>query len=601
MEVTRIFDILEYAKINFAHKDDLLASKENGTWKKYSIKDYIENANNFSYGLLSMGFKRGDKIVTVSNNRPEWNFADMGMSQIGVVNVPVYSTLSNDEFKYIFQHSEAKIVIVSGRNLYLKLSSVVDEMPDIKALYTFDVVPNVKNWTEIIEVGKSKAKDYTTELIKRRQAIKPSDLATIIYTSGTTGVSKGVMLSHNNIISNVKATVKLNFLHSNNRILDFLPLSHVFARMVNLVYQYLGVSIYYAESLATLADNIKELKVDGFIVVPRVLESMFDKFLAKGKELKGIKHLIFDWAIKLGYNYKAQGENSWFYKQVLKIFDKLVYSKLREALGGNIIFIASGGASLQTRLEKIFWAAKIPVYQGYGLTETSPIIAVNYKGQTIDANVKFGTVGPLLGDVKIKIADDGEILCKGSCVMMGYYRNPEMTAEVIDSDGWFHTGDIGELDEKGFLKITDRKKEIFKMSSGKYIAPQRIENIMKESFFIEQLMVVGENQKYAGAIISPNFNFLHDWCFRHKIQFDNNNELINKPEIIERFKSEVSKLNRNLGETERIKKFKLVPEEWSPLTGELSPTLKLKRKYIYSKYNSLVETMYPVNGNNNLD
>lgn len=599
MEIKRIFDVLDNAKQNFADKEDILAGKENGEWRKYNIKEYSEFADNFSYGLLELGFMKGDKIATISNNRPEWNFVDMGMMQIGVAHVPIYSTLSKDEFKYVLTHCDAKILIVSNKGLYKRLSAICSEVPNIKQIYTFDNVLDAPHWTTITESGKKNAARYSDKFNKIKAGITSDDLATLIYTSGTTGLSKGVMLSHKNLLSNAMATADLNFLHEGQKALSFLPLSHVYERMVNIIYQYLGVSLYYAENLATIGDNIRELKVDGFVTVPRVMENVFDKILAAGKKLSGFKRFIFHWALKLAYKYELPEESGLLYRLQHKLADKLVYNKWREAVGGRISFIACGGAALQPRLEKIFWAAGIPLYQGYGLSETSPIIAVNYGGKRVYSNTKFGTVGPILKNIKVKLSDEGEILCHGPSVMQGYYKAPQMTNEVI-IDNWFHTGDIGVIDEKGFLTITDRKKEIFKMSSGKYIAPQRIENKLKESFFIDQLIVIGENKKFASAIISPNFSFLHDWAYRHKIHFRDNKELIKKDEVKKRFQKEIDKHNIELGQTEKIKKFRLVCDEWTPMTGELSPTLKLKRRYLLKKYSKLAKEMYPPDKNNGL-
>jgi len=589
--VRRTFDLLERYKAYYAHKTDVLAGKQNGSWIKYSTHEYIEKSNLVSYGLLALGFRQGDKIVTVSNNRPEWNFMDMGIAQIGVVHVPIYPTISSDDYAYIFHHAEPKMLIVSDKMLYEKLKPIAQKSNFIQKTYTFNSIEGVSNWNEIIELGRDNADKYFADLDKIKSSIQPNDLATLIYTSGTTGVPKGVMLSHTNLISNFIATTKLHALDSNYRALSFLPLSHIFERTLNYHYQYKGMSIYYAENMGTILDNMKEIKPHMFITVPRLLERIYIGIIGKGKDLSFLKKTLFFWAVNLGLNYERDHKNGKFYDFKLKIVNKLIFSKWREALGGQIQLIACGGAALQPRLNKIFTAAGLQIFEGYGLTETSPVIAVN---DPIHNLIKIGTVGPVLDGVSIKIADDGEILCKGPNVMLGYYKAPDLTDEVIDKEGWFHTGDVGVMEDGIFLKITDRKKEIFKLSSGKYVAPQIIENKFKESLFIEQIMVIGENEKFASAIISPNFNFLHNWCSRHGVNFRDNSELINNPLVIDRYQREVVLINKTLGQTEHIKRLRLVTEEWSQLTGELSPTLKLKRKYLHDKYKNLIEEIYSV-------
>ncbi len=593
MQVTRTFDILTSFKQKWPDKEDALASKQNGEWRRYSISEYSELVRLFSCGLLSMGFRKGDKIATISNNRPEWNFADMGMSSIGVVHVPIYPTISDEEFKYILTHSDARMLIVSDKSLYARLKPISDSIPALKNLYTFNQIEGAPNYAEIIGLGKKNSDKYGQELEKIKESIDPGDMVSIIYTSGTTGVSKGVILSHDNIISNVKAVDPRFKITHEFRVLSFLPLCHIYERMVNYIYQYKGVSIYYAESMATIADNLRELKINLFVTVPRLLERVYDKIIGKGKDLSGIKKMIFFWAVSLGLKYRDTG-NSWWYNFRLKIARKLIFSKWQQALGGEIRFIMTGGAAIQVRLARIFWAAGIPVLEGYGLTETSPVLAVNYFEEP--DNVRFGTVGPPLTNVQIKIAEDGEILAKGPNIMLGYYKDPEQTARVIDGDGWFHTGDIGIMEEGKFLKITDRKKEIFKTSSGKYIAPQVIENKIKESLFIDQAMVVGENEKFVSALIVPNFEFLHNWCSIHKVNFRDNSDLIKIPEVIARFQREINEINSGLGMTEQIKRFRLVHDEWSPLSGELSPTLKLRRNVVYEKYGHLMQEIYGHSG-----
>ncbi|TVR75269.1 MAG: long-chain fatty acid--CoA ligase [Marinilabiliales bacterium] len=589
MQVTRTFDILDAFKEKWPDKQDALASKTSGEWRRYSIAEYAELARNVSYGLLSLGFKKGDKIATISNNRPEWNFADMGMSAVGAVHVPIYPTISDEEFKYILTHSDARMLIVSDKSLYTRLKPIADSIPEIEKFYTFNEVEGAPNFLELIELGKQNADKYRDELVKVKESIDPGELVSIIYTSGTTGVSKGVMLSHNNIVSNVKTVDPRFNITSDFRVLSFLPLCHIYERMVNYIYQYKGVSIYYAESMATIADNLRELKVNLFVTVPRLLERVYDKIIGKGKDLKGIKKSLFFWAVSLGLKYQDTG-NSWWYNFRLKIARKLIFSKWQQALGGKIEFIMTGGAAIQVRLARIFWAAGIPVLEGYGLTETSPVLAVNYFEEP--GNVRFGTVGPPVDNTEIRIAEDGEILAKGPGIMLGYYKDPDQTAQAIDKDGWFHTGDIGVMEENKFLKITDRKKEIFKTSSGKYIAPQVIENKIKESLFIDQAMVVGENEKFVSAIIVPNFEFLHNWCSIHKVNYRDNEELIRVPDVMARFQREITEINAKLGVTEQIKRFRLVHEEWTPISGELSPTLKLRRNVVYEKYDHLMQEIY---------
>jgi long-chain acyl-CoA synthetase len=579
----RIFDIAEKQKNDFP-KQDALCGKEDGAWKAYSTDDLIRQANNVSYGLMSLGLKKDDKVALVSNNRPEWNFLDFGMLQIGIINVPLYLTLSESEFKFILNDAEVKYVFVSDESLFQKIQSIKKEVPSLVEIYTINKVSGAKHWSEVTTTGTRD--EQKLQQIKRE--IKPTDLATILYTSGTTGVPKGVMLSHDNILSNVKATVHLLPFDHHGRALSFLPLCHSYERMLTYVYMYCGVSIYYAESTDKLMEHFKELHPDGFSTVPRLLEKVYDRIVEKGKDLSGIKKSLFFWALKLGLRYELNRTNGWWYETQLKLANKLIFSKWREALGGNVKVIISGGAALQPRLARIFWAARIHVLEGYGLTETSPVIAVN----NFEPNsVMFGTVGPVIKEVSVKIAEDGEILCKGPNVMLGYYKRPDLTADTI-RHGWFHTGDIGTLVQNRFLKITDRKKEMFKTSGGKYIAPQAIENKLKESLFIEQVMVIGENRKFPAALIVPSFSHVQKWCETKGIDFTTNEEAIRKPEIIERIKKEIAEFNKEFGQTERIKKFELLPKEWTIETGELTPTLKLKRKIILEKYNDLVEKIY---------
>ena len=588
MEVTRLFDLLEQGKSIYGNRP-VLGCKVNGKWIDYTLAEYIDFANNISFGFLSMGLTKGDKVATISNNRPEWNFVDMGVSQAGMIHVPIYPTISNEEYAHILAHSESRIVFVSDKQLYNSIKPIADGIPSIIGVYIFNDVAGIPSWKEIVSKGKENAEAMSIKLNEIKPTIKTDDLASIIYTSGTTGLSKGVMLSHKNFLSNVEASSNLFPLGPEDISLSFLPLSHVYERMVSYYYQFKGISIYYAENMGTIGDNLKEIKPTVFVAVPRVIEKTFDKIIAKGKDLTGIKKQLFFWAVNLGDRYKESG-NGLFYNLQLRIARKLIFSKWKAALGGRVKFIISGGASLQPRLARIFFAAGIPIYEGYGLTETSPVISAN---QAVEpGNIMFGSVGTVIKNVEVKIAEDGEILMKGPNQMLGYFKSPELTAEVIDSDGWFHTGDIGKFEKGKFLVITDRKKEMFKLSNGKYIAPQVIENKLKESSFMEQAMVVGENEKFVSAIISPNFSFLHDWCSRYKIHFENNMELIKIPDVIARFQKEINSLNKNLGSHEQIKRIRLVSEQWTPQTGELSPTLKLRRRVIYNKYEAILEEIY---------
>lgn len=593
MELQRTFDLLDNLLSICPEKDDILACKEKGSWVKYSVRDYVSQVENTSYGLIALGLKKGDMVVTISNNRPEWNIMDMALSQAGIIHVPIYPTISEDDYNYILNNCEPRLLIVSDKSLFDKLKPIADKVNSILAIFSYNEIEGVRNWKEITELGAGEGETYYNSLDKTRKNITPSDVATLIYTSGTTGNPKGVMLTHRNIMSNVYSISQTysTFNHT-HRTLSFLPISHVFERTINYYFQFVGVSIYYAENLGTIAENLREVKPHVFISVPRLLERTYDKIISKGRDLKGIKKQIFFWAVNLGMQYKLPDTNSAFYKFRLKIADKLVFSKWRDALGGNVQLICAGGAALQPRLCIIFNAAGIPVAEGYGMTESSPVIAANRMPST--GEIRVGTVGPPIPGVEVRIAHDGEILCRGVNVMAGYYKDPEMTREVIDDDGWLHTGDIGILIEGRYLKITDRKKEMFKLSSGKYIAPQVIENKLKESNFIEQVMVIGENQKFASAIISPDFNFLHNWAMRHGIEFRDNAELIQLPQVNTRYQRVVNEMNRQLGQTEQIKRFRLVQEEWSQNTGELSPTLKLKRKFLTNRYAAIIEEIFSV-------
>ena len=588
MEVTRNFDLLDRFKELFP-KDDALCAKQNGVWIKYSSNDYLEYSYNFSYGLLTLGLRKGDKIITVTNNRPEWNFADLGMAMVGMVHVPVFTSLSTDEYEYILTHSGAKMVIISDARLSKIVKPAVEKCSLQDNFYSFEDIKDIKSWNEIIDLGKQNKERFRNEVEKIKNSIAPDDFATLIYTSGTTGKAKGVMLSHKNLVSNFISASQVFKLKPSDKYLSILPLCHVGGRMGNYQTQYSGSSIYYAENMGTIAVNLQEIKADGFDAVPRVIEKFYDVIISKGKKLSGIKKTLFFWAVKLGLKFEPFGANGWLYDQKLKIADKLIFSKWRQALGGNVRIVGCGGASLQSRLERIFWAADIKIVNMYGLTETSPVITIN---RTEKGKVKLGSVGMTIEGVEIKIAEDGEILCKGPDVMLGYYNDPELTKSVFDESGWFHTGDIGHIEDGKFLMVTDRKKEIFKLSNGKFIAPQIIENIFKESNLIDQIMVVGEHEKFASALISPNFKYFDDLKTAKKVSYSNNEELIQLPEVKSIFNTEVEKFNKRLSPPERINRFRLVHDEWSPSSGELSPTLKLRRLFIQEKYQKLLDEVY---------
>lgn len=584
--INRIFDLLPHYAERYSEKDDAIAGKTEGKWIKYNINQYIEIANNISYGLFQLGIEKGDKIATISNNCPEWNFLDMGILQSGAIHVPVYPTISESDYTYILQHSAVKFVFVSGKELLRKMEHILPEIPNIIEVFTIREQPGYRRLEELIALGKGNPDEAKLDTAKA--SIKNQDLATIIYTSGTTGNPKGVMLTHNNLISNFKAVSFIPPVGSEAKAISYLPLCHVYERMLNYMYQYLGISIYYAENVAKIADNIKEIKPEILSTVPRLLEKIYDKILAKGRKLTGIKKQIFFWSVNLGLRYEVN-ENGWFYKQKLKIADALVFKKWRAGLGGNFRVIVSGGAALQSRLSRIFWAAGIPIIEGYGLTETSPVIAVSHFGEN---GIKFGTVGPVLQGVEVKIANDGEILAKGPNIMKGYYMEEALTKEAIDKNGFFHTGDIGQLEAGGQLRITGRKKSVFKTSFGKYISPEHIENKFKESPFIDAMLVVGENQKFAAAIVVPEFYHLKSWCAVKEIEYTTNEDMIKMTRIRKRFQVEVDKFNRQLGDTEKIKKFELIDKEWSIESGELTPSLKLKRNYICNKYKSTIDKIF---------
>ncbi len=585
MSTLRLFD-LAYNQLNKFPNKNMFVTKTNGKWEGVSTSDFLKLAMETSRGLIALGVNPGERIAVVSSNRVEWNIMDIAIQQIGAIMVPIYPNISESDYKYIFNNAGVKFCVVGNEELFQKISNIKDSISTLQKTYTFDVVENASHWLEIAALAEGASEE---DVKKRSEVIKNSDMVTIIYTSGTTGNPKGVMLSHNNILSNVLACQPRIPADQHSRVLTFLPVCHIYERMLHYLYIHLGASIYFAESLDTIGDNIREVKPHVFTAVPRLLEKVFDKIMAKGDELTGIKRKLFFWAVELAEEYDVKGKSGW-YNFRLKIARKLIFSKWQEALGGEVRAIASGSAALQPRLARIFLAAGVNVLEGYGLTETSPVVSVN----CLKNGIRIGTVGPLIDGVEVKIAEDGEILVKGPNVMMGYYNNPEATAETIDAEGWFHTGDIGDFVEGKFLRITDRKKEMFKTSGGKFVVPQIMENTFKESRFIEQIMVLGEGQKFPSALIVPNFNFVKDWADRKgfDLRSKSNQEIIENTTVVERIGKEVAEFNKRFGHWEQIKKFELLPTELSVEGGELTPTLKLKRKIILEKYKALVEKIY---------
>jgi long-chain acyl-CoA synthetase len=589
--ITRLFDFPYYQQETY-NLPVALATKKNGVWEKTSSQDYIAKANAVSRALLRMGVQKDDKIALItSNNRTEWNIMDIGILQTGAQNVPIYPTISEEDYEYILNHSGSIYCFVSDDEVLQKVNAIKANVPTLKEVYSFNEIPGCKHWTDLLLLGEDQSNQ--SEVDARKDSIHTDDLATIIYTSGTTGRPKGVMLSHKNIVSNVlDSAPRIPFDPGKSTALSFLPICHIFERMILYIYQYYGVSVYFGESIDKISDNLKEVRPTVITAVPRLLEKVYDKIYAKGTELTGIKKKLFFWAIDLGLKYEPYGANGFWYEFQLKIARKLIFSKWKEGLGGNLDLMVSGSAALQPRLTRVFAAAEIPVMEGYGLSETSPVIAVNDQR---NKGFKIGTVGKVIRNVEVKIAADGEILCKGPNVMLGYFKDPEKTAEAL-IDGYFHTGDIGEIDSEGFLKITDRKKEMFKTSGGKYIAPQLIENAMKQSRFIEQIMVIGDGEKMPGAFIQPNFEFVKEWAKIHKITLGSTDkEISENPDVIKRIDEEVEGINEKFGHWEKIKRFELTPDVWSIDGGQLTPTLKLKRKIIKEIYKDLYVKIYGQN------
>ncbi|RWU05590.1 AMP-dependent synthetase/ligase [Pedobacter chitinilyticus] len=579
VSVTRVFDLLKYNLEKFS-KEEFVSGKINGEWRKYSTQKFCELTDHVSRGLTTLGIGKGSRVAIMSANRPEWNICDYAILQLGAYQIPLYPTLAEHDMKFIIEDAEINVIFVADDQLYTKVKNVIAEVKHDVKIYSFDKVEGATCWEELIEIGKQ---NQGVDLEQYRAAVSPEDILTIIYTSGTTGTPKGVMLTHDNLVQNFKMSAVLlppNVTHA----LSFLPLSHIFERMIHYLYVYLNIAVYYAESMDTIVADIQFVKPSGFSTVPRLLEKVYDKIVEKGKTLTGIKKMIFFWSLSLAEQYDT--DKGWWYTFKLGIARKLVFKKWQEALGGNIQVIISGGAALNPRLAKVFWAAGLPVFEGYGLTETSPVISVNH----FDA-IKFGSVGKPIEGVQVKIAEDGEILVKGHNVMKGYYNRPDLTSENVDTDGWFHTGDIGELTD-GYLKITDRKKEMFKTAGGKYVAPQIVENKIKEAPLIEQIMVLGENRKFPAALVVPNFETLKGWCRVKGIEYGSNETIVENKEVHEKFRKLIDEANKEFGKWEQVKQFALLPKEWSIDGGELTPKLSLKRKVILEKNKEIIEKIY---------
>jgi long-chain acyl-CoA synthetase len=588
---TRLFDCM--ATRAAQPLDDLLNAKVDGNWKSYSSNEVHDMVYQLAQALLDMGVSARDntfegrgKIGMISPGRPEWVITDLAVQLTGAVLVPLYPNSGIKEIEQILNEAGVTIIFVSSQELCDKLKLVQPDIPALKSIYTFDRVDGCTHWTELLKPLREESEQEIAEICDE---ISEEDIATIIYTSGTTGRPKGVMLTHKNIYSNVKSSgdLLLAMPLEKARALSFLPPNHIFEKTVLYTYLFYGFSVFFAENMDTIGPNLREVKPYIFTAVPRVLEKVFERIQVESQKLTGIKRKICFWAIKLAEEFEITGK-SLGYKIKLAIADKLVFSKWRDAMGSNVQVIVVGSSATPIRLEKIFTAAKVVILEGYGLTETSPVIAVNCYDEK---HRKFGTVGPLLADVEVQIAPDGEILVKGPNVMAGYYKNPELTAEVMEG-GWFHTGDIGELDKDNFLKITDRKKEIFKTSGGKYVAPLPIENKMKENYFIEQMMVVGSERKFAAALIVPSYTNLLPWCKKNNIPYISNAQIVKEEKVKELYQSIIDTYNPEFNHVEQVKKITLLPDEWSIDSGELTPTGKMKRKVITEKYIKEIDKMY---------
>lgn len=586
---TRIFDILDVISAKY-DKPDFFAKRDGNGWKTYSIQDYVQYSHTIAAAFLELGLQKGDKIVTIMRNRPAWNFLDMGIMLAGMIHVPVYPTLNPEDYRYILNHCDCKCIVFGMESIYRRVEKVLPDIEQHPMVYALDNIEGLTPSAELLEKGRQNMDKWRPVIEENKRTISPDDVATIIYTSGTTGRSKGVMLTHKNICSNfLPIALEYQLLDYRAKMLSFLPLCHVYERTVNYHYQFMGVSHYYAGSLATIAKDMKDMKADGFCAVPRVFEMMYDKIEAAGKNLKGPKKWIFDWAFRIATRYDYENPNK-LYQYKYEIADKLVYSKWRENLSGKEMTVVSGGSSIPEKVIRLFTAAKVRIYEGYGLTETSPVIAVNVPRKHM---IRVGCVGEILPTVQCKIAPDGEILTKGPCLMKGYYKDEAYTREVIDEEGWFHTGDIGTIVDDKYLKVTDRKKEIFKLSLGKYIAPQVVETKLRESPFVDNAMVIGENEKFASALIVPLFEKMDESFKKRRIEIPKDRtEYMNHPYFMQLISHEVDLVNKTLADHEQIKRFRLIGDVWSTESGELSQTLKLKRKVIYQKYDSICREIY---------
>lgn len=585
-QISRLFDF-PYFQLEQGGLANAFVTKYNGKWVATSTEEFLAKANSISRGLLRLGVRPGDKIALISmTNRTEWNIMDIGILQLGAQDVPIYPTISEEDYAYVLNHSGSKFCFVSCGEVLSKVRAIEKQVPGLKGVYSFDNLTDCPNWSELLELGADQANQPEVEKLKA--AVNTEDLATLIYTSGTTGRPKGVMLSHKNIVSNVLATKERVPFESGAIALSFLPVCHIFERMVLYLYQYCRINIYFAESIDHISENLTEVKPHVMTVVPRLLEKVYDKIIAKGSALTGIKKMLFFWAVNLGLRFEPYNANGWWYARQLQLARRLIFSKWLAGLGGNVETMVSGSAALQPRLTRVFGAAGISVMEGYGLTETSPVISVN---DVRNGGWRIGTVGRVISGVEVRIAEDGEILCKGPNVMMGYYKDPERTAEILIDD-YFHTGDIGEVDADGFLKITDRKKEMFKTSGGKYVAPQLLENRFKQSRFIDQIMVVGEGEKMPAALVQPNFEFLRQWASKHQVTETDNGHLLKNQKVLDRFQKEVDLANEHFAQWEKVKQFRLTPDVWSVDAGHLTPTMKLRRKIIKEKYLPLYNDIY---------
>ena len=590
MEISRVFDLLEYQSENYP-KTDAVSAKINGKWVKYSTQAVIEQSNLVALGLLRLGIGKDDKVAIISESRPEWLFTDYGIQKTGAVSVPMYPTITAEDYRYILADAGVKVVFVSTKLIYDKVMKAIETISELSAsnIYIFDEVENLQNWAKVKELG---SKDDLQTLDKTKAKVTPEDLFTIIYTSGTTGMPKGVMLTHNNVVSNVKAAIAALILDYNTRAMSFLPLCHILERTATCAYMMNGYSIYFAENMEKIGENMKEVQPHIFVAVPRVLEKVYDKIMAKGYDLTGVARKLFFWAVNLAAEYDTQKSKGFFYNIQLSIANNLIFDKWREALGGNVKYIICGSAALNPRLSRIFWAACLPILEGYGMTETSPVITA---GSPYKEDYCIGTTGRVVANVQVKIAEDGEILVKGPGVMKGYYNKPDQTAETFDADGWLKTGDIGEFVDGKYLKITDRKKEIFKTSGGKYVAPQRLENELKSLSLVEQAMIIGENQKYPAAFVVPNFDMMKSWCEQHNVPYTSDKEMVNNQQVINKIQEGVNEINERFAQYEQIKQFRILPDLWTIESGEVTPTLKLKRKNILAKHKAVHDEIFGLN------